>query len=889
MPPVDAGRPDMPSDAGDVPARVDAGPDGAAEVAERRSLWARSFGAVFYDTALAVAADVDGTMASAGFIDGEPPVRLGGEAEGGDIFVRRRGNLDSQTWTFGRGQRGAARALAFDGAGNLYVAGTLRGTADFGSGALTAAGAADAFIAKLGKDGKAVWARRLGSAGSDEAMAIACERATGEVVMAGSFEGTVDFGRGPLTSAGGRDLFVVRFSTGGDALWSWRAGGGERDEGRSVALDVTGGVLVAGGFRGTIDFGAGPLASAGDEDAVIVKLDRAGVVAWSRRFGGPGSDVANGVASDGQGNVALAGAFTGSVDFVGGALVSAGQRDLFVARLSPAGAPLWSKRGGGPGDDFALAIVAASGGALYVTGAFQGTAELGGPAITSKDSAHDAFVLSLAGDGSHVWSKPFGGSGRDGGNAIALRSGQPLVAGLFEAQVPNGNFGAQPQARNESDAFIALHDLMGRPTDVDVVSGPLGSHRGISIAAQPQGQVTVAAALGRGVDVGSGPLADTHVALLDLGGEGMQRSAKVVGDAPRVYVHRVRHDQAGNLFVSGVFAGTLDFNVGAAPLTSTGEHDLFVAKLTAGRAIWVRGIGGSKLEASNDLALDREGNVFVTGHFSGTSAFGGNPAPPRGFRDGFVIKLSDAGLPLWSKRFSAPDQVEGMALAVFGDGSVAVGGAFKREVDIGGTRFMGDATWFNGFLVKYSAAGVEQWASKLGEPTGPAPTPVPEHMVVDARNELAVAGAFRDEWRFGDRTWRPERIDSFVAKLTAAGQPLWSRGFGGSADDYATDLETSPEGTLLVLGAFEGTLDLGAGKLESMGNSDIYIVELRDPGTCIWSRRFGGPQFDQPSELAVDARSNLFLTGIIGDRIDLAGTPVGLKSDWSAFVLALGR
>jgi hypothetical protein len=97
--------------------------------------------------------------------------------------------------------------------------------------------------------------------------------ANGDVVVTGVFFDTVDFGGGPLTSAGNGDIFVAKYSASdGSHLWSRRFGGTSFEEGSGVAVDANGDVVVTGRFHGTVDFGGGPLTSAGIADIFLLRL-----------------------------------------------------------------------------------------------------------------------------------------------------------------------------------------------------------------------------------------------------------------------------------------------------------------------------------------------------------------------------------------------------------------------------------------------------------------------------------------------------------------------------------------------------------------------------------------------------------------------------------------
>jgi hypothetical protein len=151
-------------------------------------------------------------------------------------------------------------AVAVDGSGSIAITGRFGGVVDFGGGPITGV-AGDVFVAKYGAGGAHQWSRGLGGTGSDDGFGIAMD-GPGNVVVTGYFNGTVDFGDGPRTSAGENDIFVAKYSAvGGIHEWSQRFGNTDYDTGYDVAVDGSGNVLVTGDFRLAVDFGGGPLVS----------------------------------------------------------------------------------------------------------------------------------------------------------------------------------------------------------------------------------------------------------------------------------------------------------------------------------------------------------------------------------------------------------------------------------------------------------------------------------------------------------------------------------------------------------------------------------------------------------------------------------------------------
>jgi hypothetical protein len=221
-----------------------------------------------------------------------------------------------------------------DGAGNVLLTGLFSGVVNFGGGTLMSAGFNDIFVAKYNSAGAHQWSKGLGGTGGDVGYAIGVD-GSGNALVTGHFQGTVNFGGGDLTSLGQNDVFVAKYNSAGTHQWSQRLGDALGEIGYDIAVDEWGNALVTGYFQGTVDFGGGGLTSAGGFDIFVAKYNSAGAHRWSQRFGTTTADVGNSVAVDGSGNVLVTGVFRGTVDFGGAGLTSAGSDDIFLAMYAP--------------------------------------------------------------------------------------------------------------------------------------------------------------------------------------------------------------------------------------------------------------------------------------------------------------------------------------------------------------------------------------------------------------------------------------------------------------------------------------------------------------------------------------------------------------------------
>ena len=412
-------------------------------------LWSQSFGDSMPQNGDVVLADETGNVIVtgdfAGTVDfgGGPLTSAGGAMGTADLYVVKFDPSGSHMWSqrFGDDQVQELFAAALDNSGNIVIVGSFRGTLDFGGGVLTTAGGRDIYVAKLDPDGVHLWSKRFGdSSDFQEARGVAIDEA-GNVIVSGEFQGTVDFGGAPLTSAGNRDIFLAKFDAAGTHLWSERFGDSSTEYGWSVAVGTTGDITVAGFFEGTVDFGGGLLTSAGLMDICVANFDAAGNHQWSRRFGDSAGQWARSVTVDNSGNIVLSGEIEGTVDFGGVLLASAGLRDIFIAKFDATRTHSWSQRFGDSSSQLNTSVAADEVGDIFVTGFYSGTVDFGGvPLVSAGD--YDIYIVRFDASGIHIWSQRFGDSDRQIGESITVDPvGNVLLTGYFAGTV---DFGGGP-------------------------------------------------------------------------------------------------------------------------------------------------------------------------------------------------------------------------------------------------------------------------------------------------------------------------------------------------------------------------------------------------------------------------------------------------------------
>ncbi|MDC0741479.1 hypothetical protein [Polyangium mundeleinium] len=404
----------------------------------------------------------------------------------------------------GEGSKGVG-GFALDSAGNALIAGGFNGQLDFGGGVLASAAgnSSEIFVAKLGTGGNHLWSKRIGGS-YEQSATVTVTNSADNVLLAGHFQGVVDFGGGPLTSAGYRDIYVAKLDPNGNHLWSKCFGDSNSQYATATATDSAGNIFLAGSFRGTVDFGGGPLTGMGpNHDAFVAKLDADGNHLWSKHFWSTDILSFNKMGIDSAGNVLVAGDFSGTVDFGGGPLTSLGSDNIVVAKLDADGNHVWSKRFGEASSQGAAAMAIDSAGNVLLTGYFVGTVDFGGDPLTSAGNS-DIYLAKLDGNGDHVWSKRFGDSNYQAATATAVDgAGNVLLVGSFNGTVNFGGMTFTVEGAENQDIFVAKLDASGNHLWSRRFADNL---EGIAPAIDGNGNVLLTGSFLGPVDLGNGPL-----------------------------------------------------------------------------------------------------------------------------------------------------------------------------------------------------------------------------------------------------------------------------------------------------------------------------------------------------------------------------------------------
>ncbi|MFD1552028.1 hypothetical protein DNU06_00990 [Putridiphycobacter roseus] len=426
----------------------------------------------------------------------------------------------------------------------------------------------------------------------------------------------------------------------------------------------------------------------------------------------------------------------------------------------------WAIANGGSFIDVSMDNHTDLNGNVYTSGYFYTTVDFD-PDIAvlnlTSNGDEDIFIQKLDANGSLLWARSFGGTGDDrGANIVTDQLGSVYISGTF-----NNTMDADPG-----------------PNVFNLISN------GYS---------------------------DFFILKLDLNGDFVW--AKSFGGLSAEYYINMDVDAGGNLYLSGSYRDSLDFDPSNAvyQLQANGNTDVFVQKLdTFGNFVWAKSIGGAEADLNNGISTDNYGNAYLTGSYRNTVDF--NPGngvfnlTSSGIDDVYLLKLNHTGDFEWANSFGNVNNESGRAIHVNDSGFIFLAGTFQNTIDLD------------------PSGGISNVVSNGGN-------------------------------------------DVFVVKIDTSGAFEWGKSFGGTMYESCSQIISNPAGELYIVGSFLGTINFNQtnsiSNFTSNGYNDIYILKLGSLGDFQWAKTIGGPHQDAMSSVSLDLSQDLYFSGNYQNTVDL--------------------
>ena len=343
-------------------------------------------------------------------------------------------------------------------------------------------------------------------------------------------------------------------------------------------------------------------------------------------------------------------------------------------------------------------------------------------------------------------------------------------------------------------------------------------------------------------------------------------------------------DNYGNCYITGSFYELATF--GSYSLTNSGSDDIFVAKLDVyGNWLWATQAGGIDMDGGRSIEIDNYGNSYITGCFNELATFGSYSLTSCGPYDIFVAKLDTNGNWLWVSQAGGSDIDGGYAIGIDNNGNSYITGCFNELATFGSYSLTSSGN-FDIFVAKLDTNGNWLWATQAGGINMDGS----KSIAIDDEGNSYITGYFLGLATFGSYSLTSSsEFDIFAAKLDTNGNWLWATQTGGNASEISYGIGINSNGYCYITGFFVDIVTFGAYTLTSSGSYDIFVAMLDVTGNWVWAIQSGGNGLDEGSAIVIDNNGNSYVTGHFSE-IAYFG-PYSLSSNGSVdiFIAKLGN
>ncbi|MBK9284071.1 MAG: hypothetical protein IPM51_07085 [Sphingobacteriaceae bacterium] len=794
-------------------------------------------------------------------------------------------------------------AVRSDASGNIYVAGTFSGSADFDPGPAivelsTSTASANIFLVKYNSSGACLWARSIGSFSSTEGVNDLAIDGSGNVIIVGNFNTVCDFDPSiaefTVASNGSGDAFFAKYDANGNFIFVRTIGGLSVEDAKSVQLDPSGTIYLTGNFTGTVDFDPSPgianLTSVGSWEIFIAKYDASGNYISAGSIGGTGLDYPLSLKIDAAGNSFVTGAFSGNCDFDPGpgsaSLTSAGNTDIFVAKYNSTGNYVWAIRLGGTGSDQGKSVQVDATGNVYVSGFFNGTGDFDpGPGVVNLVSAggEDAFFAKYNSSGTFMFANRMGSTFTDRANSLVLdATGNIYLTGTFQGTVdfnPAAPVATLSSNGTTQDIFIAKYSNSGVYTFA-FRAGFNNADNGNNISLDPSENIIVTGNFYGTVDFDPGPFNNSKIANFQSSffvGKYTSAGAYVFAVASDdsgggVGANAITTDASGNVYVAGTCSYIKDLDPG--PGIYTVSPGVYVQKLnSAGNLIWARSAANTNCYPSA-IAVDSNGDICVLGVFTSSGDFDPGPGvltlTSAGSQDAYIFKWDASGNLVWAKSFGNIANEYTGDMKIDASGNICYTGWFSGTTDLDPGPGVLMFTTFgveDYYVTKLNSAGVLIFAYRFGTSMGDEG----HGLCLDATGNIYTTGTFRGTMDFdpgpGVYNLTPAgQNDIFIHKLSPTGTFLMARRMGGTGGlEVGYSISLDPTGNILSTGMYSTTCDFDPGpgtfNMTGSGFYDVYISKLDPAGNFLWAKKIGSNMEEWVNTIGCTPSGNVIVQG----------------------------
>ena len=721
---------------------------------------------------------------------------------------------------------------------------------------LTSNGLSDTFIAKYSTSLLVQSAINFGGTSNDTATSLALD-SSGNIIISGSYQGTVDFDPSGSTSSltstttSISNTFIAKYTSG--LVFQWVKDIGGRSTTSSISkfvLDSTNNILITGSYTSTSDFDPSVAIvslTASNSDIFIAKYDANGNYVWAKKIGGTSTDYSRNIAIDTSNNIHIYGTFTGIVDFdpnAGITNLDSVNGTNYFAKYDNNGSFVYASNL----NTTISTLLVDNSNALVISGSFIGNRDFD-PSIGAANLYSlrtSVFLAKYAIDGAYVFAKPIGGDKPS--NAVTNFVATDGTGNIYRA--------GSLSATTDLDPSATVFNLSS-------ISAP-----GVFIAKYtPNGGLLWAKSFSGGTTLG--------VSLMNT-------------------------DTNGNTYITGRFLGTVDFDpsTNTANLTSnsTTLNDMYIAKYDSnGNYLWVKQLSGNVGgTASKRMLFDSVGNFYFTGRISGTDPIDFDPSPtaavyltPVGGVDTFFAKYSPQGNYIWAKSISGVDSSSGMNethIELKGNNIYLTGlfvGSYKFNPATADVITSSQGN-LEGFIAKYDLNGNYVFAFSIPT-TNSGESTLTANVVVDNSNNFYLFTLLSGSADFDLLSTSASYITSpllgidlttsfILSKYSQTGDLLWAKSLNQNTINFGTNRDRvhayiNNNELIVAFPLFDSEIDLDPSGNDFIVNSNplkgnIIVAKYNtSTGDFIWGNKIGGDYNSFLNSTNFDSNANLLLSG----------------------------
>jgi uncharacterized delta-60 repeat protein len=737
-------------------------------------------------------------------------------------------------------------SMAVDKDGFIYITGSTTG-AMHGN---IHYGYSDAFLIKSSPEGVLIWTRQWGSEYSDSGSVIAID-SKNNVYVAGNASGVFE---DSCELEGICRIFIIKYDENGDRIWIKQFGEDYNDSIEDLIIDKDGSLLVTGSIK---------------NDIFLSRFNKDGDEIWQVKWGTDDIDSGGAVAVSENGEIWLSGWTYGDLDgnintggscnciFTGPLMLCYSCAEFFLSKLDSSGGRIWTKMWGNVSSDEKVSnILFDQDGNILISGktqqAFEGFKNAGGSCGTYisgynyyTQPCYDRFLFKTDVNGNSISVDQWGWSGNDFCGGLSLSSTGDIIAGGRGIISFNNNF---TELWNNDLELINSGDLVTLSDDRIVVSGGLKTKF---------------------------ETADIFLGTLNSDGETLWERT-ISGSSSSDYAYAVAMSDDGTVIVAGSTNGSMGNS------NYSGGTDAFISKWSGdGKNIWNRQTGTPESDVAIDVAVDKEGSIFVTGYTEGSFNSGINS----GKKDVFLAKWNSSGSHIWTRQWGSSENEKGNGVAVDNDGNIFVTGTTSGVLNSEGVAGMTDI-FITGFMNDGSPDWTVQWGSTSDDES--------YDIAVDKNGDIVITGetfgGLDGESNGGEgctmqvyggpgsgstipRYTSINCSDGFIAKFSKNGKKIWSRQWGNKNSDTGRDIAFDEEGNIFLTGSANDSTTDGI----FSGKRNALFAKWTSEGEKEWSNEYVAEKYTDGKGITINKNGDIFVTGT--SEIDKDYNPFLMKID----------